>query len=154
MKLHRVIVCCLAILFLPSDWAQAKVYTIEDDFDGCDYGKIYALTNGQFLLCEQYKYFYKYRPKVIADGRTVIAIDEREVRGKIVDGQVISTQIDGEWEGCDFDDHRLMNGMMLTCRTYFYEYAYMPIVKIIVIEGEVKSISINGTARDAVSIGR
>ena len=154
MKLHRVIVSCLAIFFFSSEWLHAKVYTIEDDFDGCDYGKIYPLTNGQFLLCEQYKYFYKYRPKVIADGRTVIAIDEREVRGKIVDGQVISTQIDGEWEGCDFDNHRLMNGMMLTCRTYFYEYAYMPTVEIIVIEGVGTSISINGTVRDSVSISR
>jgi hypothetical protein len=149
MKSKLQLVLLFAIL---SNFSQAEIYTIEDDFDGCDHGKVYPLTNGQFLQCEQYKYFYKYRPKVIADGRKVIAIDEREVRGRIVDGQIITTQIDGEWEGCDFDVHRLVNGMKLICGSYFYEYAYMPTVAIIIIDGSVQSVSINGTVRDSVTI--
>ena len=67
-----------------SSVAVAEIYTVEGEFDGCEHGKIYPLTNGKYLRCDSYKYFYKYRPKVIADGNRVIAIDEREVRGTIV----------------------------------------------------------------------
>ena len=152
--LHIKILLCVSGLLLlwVSSSVKAEIYTIEDDFDGCEYGKIYPLTNGQYLRCEQYKYFYKYRPKVIADDRKVIAINEREVRGTIVDGQTISTSIDGDWEGCDFDNHRLTNGYILVCNTYFYEYAFMPSVEIIVIDGAVESISIDGEIKDGVSV--
>jgi hypothetical protein len=130
----------------------AEIYTIEDEFDGCEHGKFYPLTNGKYLRCDSYKYFYKYRPKVIADGNRVIAIDEREVRGTIVEGQTLLTNIDGEWEGCDFDVHKLTNGMYLVCSSYFYEYAYMPSVEILVINGQVEAVLIDGEAKDGVSV--
>ena len=142
----------MLVMLLLSVSAHAEIYTIEDSFDGCEYGKIYPLTNGQFLRCEQYRYFYKYRPKVITYGDKVIAIDEREVRGTIVSGQVIRTQIDGEWEGCDFDMHRLTNGMYLICSSYFYEYSYMPSVEIVIIEGSVEGVMINEESKDGVSV--
>ena len=132
--------------------AQAEIFTIEDEFDGCEIGKIYPLTNGQYLRCDSYKYFYKYRAKVVADGKKVLAIDERDVRGTILNGMPISTQIDGDWEGCDYDVHRLTNGMYLVCSTYFYEYAYMPSVEIVVIEGQVETILIDGDSKDGVSV--
>ena len=56
-------------------------------------------------------------------------IDGREVRGTIVDGYSISMNISDEWEGCDWDSHRLDNGMVLQCSSYFYEYAYRPVWK-------------------------
>ena len=131
-----------------------RTYRIEDDFDGCDYDQYYPLTNGMFLRCDQYKYFYKYRPEVLADGNRVYSIDGREIRGTIVSGEKTNTQIDGDWEGCDFDTHRLMNGYYLFCNSYFYEYAFMPSVEIIVIDGSPASIIINGTERiNEVSIG-
>ena len=130
----------------------AETYTIEDDFDGCDYGKIYTLTNGQYLRCQSYKYFYKYRPKVIAHGRKVIAIDERDVRGEIVDGTTIQTRIDGDWDGCNFDVHPLTNGMHLVCSSYFFAYGYMTNVEIIVIDGNVEAVRINGELKDGISV--
>ena len=130
----------------------AEIYTIENEFDGCEHGKLYPLTNGKYLRCDSYKYFYKYRPKVIADGNRVIAIDEREVRGTIVEGQTLLTNIDGEWEGCNFDVHKLTNGMYLVCSSYFYEYAYMPSVEILVINGQVEAVFINDEAKDGVSV--
>lgn len=149
--MKRTLVFALFLLALPAV-ALAEIYTIEDEFDGCEQGKIYPLTNGQFMRCDSYKYFYKYRPKVVADGKRVIAVDERDVRGTILDGEKFSTQIDGEWEGCDFDTHRLTNGMYLVCNSYFYEYAFMPTVDVIVIEGQVEAVLINGESKDGVSV--
>jgi len=74
------------------------------------------------------------------------------VRGTIVFGQTLSTRIDGEWEGCDFDVHRLINGMFLVCSSYFDEYAFMPSVEILVIEGQVEAVFINGEVKDGVSV--
>ncbi len=149
--MKRALIFALCSLGFPAA-AFAEIYTIEDEFDGCEHGKIYPLTNGQFVRCDSYKYFYKYRPKVIADGKKVIAINEREVRGTIVDGEKFSTQIDGEWEGCNFDVHRLINGMYLVCSSYFYEYAFMPTVDVIIIDGQVATVLINGESKDGVSV--
>ena len=150
INLHSLLLS-MTLLCLASTPAHAD-YTIEGSFEGCDYDKVYELTNGQFLICSSYGYAYAYRPEVyeISGGR--ILIGGEEYSGRIVSGRVISTQIDGEWEGCDFDNHRLMNGMYLVCNGYFYEYAYMPSVKIFVIEGAIKSISINGERKDNVSV--
>lgn len=149
--MKRVFFVALFLLGVPAI-SLAEIYTIEDEFDGCEHGKIYPLTNGQFMRCDSYKYFYKYRPKVVADGKKVIAIDERDVRGTILDGERFSTQIDGEWEGCDFDVHRLTNGMYLVCSSFFYEYSFMPTVEVIVIEGQVEAVLINGESKDGVSV--
>ena len=142
----------LGLMFGFSPFSVGEIYTIEDTFDGCEHGKFYPLTNGKYLRCDSYKYFYKYRPKVIADGNRVIAIDEREVRGTIVEGKTLLTNIDGEWEGCNFDVHKLTNGMYLVCSSYFYEYAYMPSVEILVINGQVEAVLINGEAKDGVAV--
>jgi hypothetical protein len=142
----------LGLMFGFSPFSVGEIYTIEDTFDGCEHGKFYPLTNGKYLRCDSYKYFYKYRPKVIADGNRVIAIDEREVRGTIVEGKTLLTNIDGEWEGCNFDVHKLTNGMYLVCSSYFYEYAYMPSVEILVINGQVEAVFINDEAKDGVSV--
>ena len=146
------VVMVLGLMFGFSPFSVGEIYTIEDTFDGCEHGKFYPLTNGKYLRCDSYKYFYKYRPKVIADGNRVIAIDEREVRGTIVEGQTLLTNIDGEWEGCNFDVHKLTNGMYLVCSSYFYEYAYMPSVEILVINGQVEAVFINDEAKDGVSV--
>lgn len=37
------------------------------------------------------------------------------------------TQVDGDFEGCDFNRPiRFINGMILECSTYSYTYAFMP----------------------------
>jgi hypothetical protein len=42
---------------------------------------------------------------------------------------IASTQVDGEFEGCDFDKTiRLNNGARFRCAEYKYSYAYMPAV--------------------------
>tara|TARA_B100000530_G_C15853371_1_gene446238 strand:+ start:403 stop:876 length:474 start_codon:yes stop_codon:yes gene_type:complete len=139
-----------AVMAMPS---ISATYKIADTFDGCERGKFYPLTkSGKYLRCDQYTYFYKYRPDVIAEGNRVYAIDGREVRGTIVDGYSISTNISDEWEGCDWDSHRLDNGMVLQCSSYFYEYAYRPSVEIIVIEGRVVQVLVNGEARDGIQV--
>jgi hypothetical protein len=142
----------LLLLICFSRAALGEIYTIEDEFDGCEYGKIYPLTNGKFMRCDSYKYFYRYRPKVVADGYKVLAVGERDVRGTILEGEKLITQIDGDWEGCDFDTHRLSNGMYLVCSTYFYEYSFMPTVEAIVIDGVVEAVLIDGEIKDGVSV--
>lgn len=42
------------------------------------------------------------------------------------------TQVDGDFEGCDFDKKIiLMNGWTLTCNTFNYSYSYSPAVAIL-----------------------
>ena len=48
--------------------------------------------------------------------------------------------------------HRLDNGMVLQCSTYFYEYAYRPSVEIVVIDGAVAQVLVNGEARDGIRV--
>ena len=139
------------VLTLLSTQAFADTYTIEDEFDGCEHGKVYSLTNGQFFVCEEYQYFYEYRPKIIAVGNKVVVVGDEEVSGRIVDGEIYNTQIDGEWEGCDFDSHKLTNGWILQCNTYFYEYAFMPSVEIIVVEN-TQTVKVNGQIKDGVQV--
>ena len=151
--MKKIIVSALlvmgAVMAMPS---MSATYTVEDEFDGCEHGKVYELTNGDYLRCDSYKYFYKYRPKVIAEGTRVYAVGGREVRGTIVSGRNIRTHISDEWEGCDWDSHYLDNGMILQCSTYFYEYAYRPSVEIVVIDGSVQAVKINGQVRDGVRV--
>ena len=128
------------------------VYVVNEEFDGCKYGKIYPLTNGQYLRCDSDKYFYEYKPKVVTDGGKVIAIAGQEVRGVILDGRIISTQIEGDWEGCNWDIHKLTNGMYLGCDRYFYEYAFMPRVEIIVIDGLIWRVLIRDSIKSGVSV--
>lgn len=52
------------------------------------------------------------------------ASDLDEVEGYTV---ISVTQVDGEFEGCDFDKIiKLMDGSALKCSSYGYQYAYMP----------------------------
>jgi hypothetical protein len=42
------------------------------------------------------------------------------------------TQVDGEFEGCDFGKRiPLMNGLIFVCSEYSYSYSYMPDVLIL-----------------------
>jgi len=124
-------------------------YTIDGTFDGCEYGKYYPLVGGGILECREYNYFYEYRPEVIADGREVIVIGDERVAGYIHDGHVIETQINGEFEGCDFDKrYALTNGLIFVCATYSYSYSYMPDVKIIIVEGRTPIIYIDDEQYD------
>jgi len=53
------------------------------------------------------------------------------------------TQVDGDFEGCDFDKRiPLTNGLIFVCSTYSYSYAYMPDVYILkhVRSGDIKVI--------------
>ena len=143
----------ITLAFICSSNSYAfDTYQIEGTFDGCEFDKYYPLTNGMFLRCEDYNYSYDYYPVVTANGNQVYAIGTEQISATIVQGNKISTQIDGEWEGCDFDTHRLTNGYYLSCNSYFYEYAYMPLVEILVIDGVVKSVKINGQTKDGVSV--
>ena len=75
--------------------------------------------------------------------------------GYASNSEMIRTTVDGEWEGCDFEKrYRLMNGLVLKCSTYFYEYAYMPKVEILLVDGRVDAVSINGKYRRGVSVYR
>jgi hypothetical protein len=131
----------------------AEEYHIKGTFDGCNYGKLYQLTTrGKFLRCDEYQYFYSYSPEVITDDERVIVVDDNRLNATIVNGTIVTTNISGDWEGCDFDDHRLMNGWILTCSTFFFEYSYAPLVEIIIINSLARSVSINGTIRENVSV--
>jgi hypothetical protein len=45
---------------------------------------------------------------------------------------VEETQVDGEFEGCEFGKQiSLMNGLVFVCQTYSYSYGYMPEVLIL-----------------------
>jgi hypothetical protein len=127
----------------------AQEYTVEDTFDGCDYGKLYALAGGGILECLEYQYFYDYRPRVIASGREVIIIGDNRVNAVLHNGSVHQTYISGEFNGCDFDKvYSMDNGLLFQCSTYSYTYSYRPEVKIFVVEGRTPSVHIGGEKYD------
>jgi hypothetical protein len=47
----------LALFVWTSCNATAGEYTIEDEFEGCDFDQLYALVGGGILECQQYHYF-------------------------------------------------------------------------------------------------
>ena len=148
MKIPLLIVGSL-LLAIQSDDACADRFQIDGAFDGCEHGKLYALLGGGVLECREYNYFYQYMPEVITDGREVIIIGDERVAGYIHDGSVSETQINGEFEGCDFDRrYMLMNGFTFVCATYSYSYSYMPDVKIISISGRAPIVYIDGEKYD------
>ncbi len=63
---------------------------------------------------------------------------------------IIETQVDGEFEGCEFDKRiPLMNGLIFVCSTYSYSYSYIPEVLILqhIRTGDVK-VLIDGEEYD------
>ncbi|RJT36224.1 hypothetical protein D3227_21230 [Mesorhizobium waimense] len=134
---HTLTFCSLA--------QAAEQYTISGEFQGCEYGKLYELDGGGVLECQEYKYFYEYRPIVIASGREVIVIGNEKVSAYLHDGSVFTTHVADEFDGCDNDKiYKLDNGILFQCNTYHYHYAYRPEVKIFVIKGRTPIVFIDG----------
>lgn len=130
---------------LPTAVLAADQYTIDGAFDGCEREKFYALERGGILECEEYKYFYAYRPIVIAEGRKVVTINDKKVRAKLHNGNIAKTRIDGVFEGCEIGKlYPLENGLIFECQTYHYAYAYRPEVLIITVLGKRPVVMING----------
>ena len=97
--------------FQSGDRLHTTTYRIVGTFDGCEYGKLYELSAGGILECQQFRYFYAYSPMVRANGHRVVAIDNHDVNGYIHDGRVIRTNVSGEFEGCDYDkSYNFSNG--------------------------------------------
>lgn len=148
-RLTALVVFTVGMLSYGGNHFSAATYVINGEFDGCEYGKLYELTGGGILECREYNYFYDYSPVVRTDGREVIAIGDEVVRGYIHDGSVVSTQINGEFDGCEYDKrYELLNGLVFVCATYRYAYAYGPPVKIFIIGNSVQQVMINGEEYD------
>ena len=60
MRSKWVVVALVLTLISSSD--AADEYTIDGTFNGCTHGKLYALVGGGILECQEYNYFYEYRP--------------------------------------------------------------------------------------------
>ena len=134
---------------LSSPVKAAEEYTIDGTFNGCSHGKLYGLVGGGILECQEYNYFYEYRPRVIASGREVIIIGDEKVSARLHRGSVYETNISDEFEGCDYDKvYRLDNGLIFQCSTYSYSYSYRPEVKILIIDGRSPVVFIDGEEYD------
>lgn len=139
----------LAILILTQTPTAAGTYTIDGEFNGCDYEKLYELREGGVLECKEYNYFYEYSPEVRTDGDEVILIGDEKVEAVVRDGSVIETKVAGEFEGCDFDKkYFLENGFVFVCASYNYSYSYMPDVRIFLLPGEQPRVFINDEKYD------
>lgn len=61
--------------------------SIIDDFDGCEFGKVYRLLGGLLFECNEYRYSYSYAPEVklfAISGRPVkVMIDGEEYSGRL-----------------------------------------------------------------------
>ncbi|HTV70340.1 MAG TPA: hypothetical protein VMF90_17570 [Rhizobiaceae bacterium] len=129
---HSIVI----LILLTSAPALADTYSIDGEFDGCEFGRLYPLLGGGILECQDFEFFYTYSPRVVADGRRVILIDDKEVDAYLHDGSVIETRISDTFEGCDFDKrYALDNGLIFVCATYSYSYSYRPQVRIFLVEG-------------------
>ena len=129
--------------------AEAGSYSIEGEYDGCDYGKLYPILGGGILECQEYSYSYEYSPEVLSNGRSVIKIGDEKVDAYLHDGSLIETRVEGDFEGCDFDlVVRFINGLSFVCSTYSYTSSYMPEVKIFIIDGRLPQVYISGQRYD------
>jgi len=141
------------ILLFPLTFSSisfAGTYQISGSFNGCEYDKYYPISGYNLLLkCEEYNYFYEYMPTVETDGRRVITIGNQRIQASLVDGEVIETNISGDFEGCDFDKiYKLDNGLVFVCNTYSYSYSYRPEVKIIMPSGGYPTVYIDDEQYD------
>jgi len=74
---RKILLATAAIVSLAGA-AHAEKYQIEGKFEGCNYDRIYRLTDGQLLTCHSYGHHYAYRPEVIRlDGSRVVIDGER-----------------------------------------------------------------------------
>lgn len=118
--------------------------TISDEFEGCDFGKVYALDDGRVLVCNGYSYSYSYRPEVIVLDQSTVLIDGNEYQARVTTGVVFKTKVDGAFEGCEHDKIiPFENGLAFECREYGYKYAYRADVLISEVDGVV-AVSIDG----------
>ena len=63
---------------------------------------------------------------------SVVRANDLEDLAKDGYGVIEETQVDGDFEGCDFDKHiPLMNGLVFVCSSYGYSYGYMADVLIL-----------------------
>jgi hypothetical protein len=126
---------------------SAQTLRIEDDFEGCEFGRLYPLSNGQILECRQFRYRYSYRPRVQIVDRQNVLINDQPYRAVIHNGNVVSTNVSDEFEGCDYDRIIIFdNGYGLRCSEYKYRYAYRPRVVILLVNGRDPQITIDGDA--------
>jgi len=117
---------------------------IEGEFHGCDFDKMYKLTNGMILICQSYGYSYSYYPEVVLLNNGEVIIDDTKYSATLANGQMIETRVKGAFEGCDFDKLvPLANGLIFQCQTYSYTYTYSPGVQIFLMNNATK-IFING----------
>ncbi|MGL1921582.1 MAG: hypothetical protein OCD03_11210 [Hyphomicrobiales bacterium] len=144
MKLTRLMLA-LTIFVLIAVPANAGKYQINGEFNGCDYGRFYPIQGGGVLECREYNYFYEYSPEVRSDGRDVITIGDEIIDAFLHDGSVTETQVEDDFEGCDFDKRiKFMNGLTFVCSAYRYSYSFMPKVYIISINGKAPQVIIGG----------
>lgn len=143
MKVQIFLLCSIIIVLSYNNTMAARLY-IAGEFNGCEYGKLYELMGGGILECREYRYSYYYSPEVRTDGREVITIGNEKINAYIYDGSVIETQVDGEFEGCDFDKRiNFTNGLVFVCSNYYYFYSFMPRVKIFIINDRSPQVFIN-----------
>ncbi|MCW0234736.1 MAG: hypothetical protein OJJ21_14145 [Ferrovibrio sp.] len=152
LQVTRTFGAALVALGLTASAANAaERYQIEGTFDGCEFGKYYALLGGGILECQEYNYFYEFMPEVIASGLQVITIGKQRINGRLHKGSVIKTKVSDSFEGCEFDKtYRFDNGLIFKCMTYSYSYSYRPDVKIIVVEGTKPTVYINNQKYDGM----
>ncbi|WP_434613380.1 hypothetical protein [Azospirillum sp. B2RO_4] len=134
-----------SIVIFPINAIAASEFTISGEFDGCEYGKLFEIEGGGILECKDYNYHFAFYPRIIAQGRNVITIDNEKIEAYLHNGSVVSTRILDTFEGCDYEKpYKLQNGMIFVCQMYRYKYAYRPEVKIFLIENASPKVFIGG----------
>lgn len=137
------------ILFFSSMQAIGETYQIEDEFVGCEYGKIYPLVGNGLLECHDYNYSFDFFPIVRTNGKEVITIGRYKISGIILDGSILKTKVRDTLEGCDYDKKiYLENNFIFVCKTYSYSYSYKPDVTIVMITGRSPIVYIRGEKYD------
>ena len=119
--------------------AQPTSMTIDGEFEGCEFDRVYPLVGGGILICQEYNYEYDFAPTVIIVDTSHVVIGKRLYSASVVPGKLIKTRVNGAFDGCDFDKIvALLNGLLFQCRMYHYHYAYQPEVKIFVFKSSFK----------------
>lgn len=80
-KMEKLVGYTIVASMTIKSWYNESKNEAEENFKGCDYGRVIVFTNNKILKCTSYNYQYAYRPTavILSDGSQFKMIVEDEI---------------------------------------------------------------------------
>ena len=123
-------------------------------------GEIFKIDDGSMWQVKyEYEYLYEYNPDVVicpSQGKMIIGESTLNIEpitsnnsgesGSVSDGEVVESQIDGDFEGFEGETIiKLMNGQIWQQSEYWYHYHYSFMPKVLIYkQGDMYKMKVDG----------